>query len=74
MSKIFNNTKTKSINKLDQYAGQWVSFINEKVVTSAETLEELEKKTKKMVLKKEPVYFLVPRKDEGPFILIFKRL
>ena len=63
----------KKRTKLDHYAGEWVAFVDEKVVVSAESLKKLEESVKKMALKKEPTYFLVPRKDEGPYVLIIKR-
>ena len=69
-TKIPLNPKGKSI-PLERYAGKWVAFIEEKVVAFANSLEELEKKIKKIKPKKEPVYFLVPRKDEGPYVLYF---
>ena len=67
-TKIPLNPKGKSI-PLERYAGKWVAFIEEKVVAFANSLEELEGKIKKIKPKKEPVYFLVPRKDEGPYVL-----
>jgi len=69
-TKIPLNPKGKSI-PLERYAGKWVAFIGEKVVAFANSLEELEGKIKKIKPKKEPVYFLVPRKDEGPYVLYF---
>jgi len=70
--------KTKTLLKsnkkaapLDKYAGKWVAFVDEEVVTWADSLEELDKKIKEIKPRKEPVYFLVPRKDEGPYILIY---
>lgn len=59
--------------KLDRYAGKWVAFLGDRVVAFAETLEELEEKVKKLKAEKKAVYFLVPRKDEGPYILSIKR-
>ncbi|MBU4299468.1 hypothetical protein KJ636_05510 [Patescibacteria group bacterium] len=55
--------------KLDRYAGKWVAFLKGKIINWADTLEELEKKVKKLKAEKEAVYFLVPRKDEGPYVL-----
>ena len=66
-TKTLSNKKTTS---LDKYAGKWVAFVDEKVIAWADNLEELDKKIRKIKPKKEPVYFLVPRKDEGPYILI----
>lgn len=64
---------TSSTIRLDRYAGKWVAFLRERIVASAETLEELEKKVKKLKAEKRAVYFLVPRKDEGPYILSLKK-
>lgn len=64
---IKSNKKTAS---LDKYAGKWVALVDEKVVAWGDTLEELDKKIEKLGLQKKAVYFLVPRKDEGPYILI----
>ena len=63
----------KNISKkirLDRYAGKWVAFIDDKIVAWANTLDELDKKIKKLRFSEEAVYFLVPRKDEGPYILV----
>lgn len=66
-----NTLQEKKISKdISRYSGKWVAFVDGKVIAWAENLEELDKKIKKIKPKKEPVYFLVPRKDEGPYILI----
>ena len=62
----------KKATPLDKYAGKWVAFVDEKVIAWADNLEELDKKIKKLKPKQEPTFFLVPRKDEGPYILIWK--
>ena len=54
---------------IDKYAGKWVALINEKVVSWADTLKELDKKIQEKALSKKASYFLVPRKDEGPYVL-----
>ena len=61
--------KIKKGVALDKYSGKWVAFVDEKIVDWADTLEELAKKIKMLKSKERPVYFLVPRKDEGPYIL-----
>jgi hypothetical protein len=60
----------KKTTSLDKYAGKWVAFVNEKIVAFGDTLEEVANKIEKMKLRKRAVYFLVPRKDEGPYILV----
>ncbi|PIS35877.1 MAG: hypothetical protein COT36_00075 [Parcubacteria group bacterium CG08_land_8_20_14_0_20_38_56] len=62
----------KKDTSLDKYAGKWVAFVDEEVIAFGNTLEELDKKIKKLKFKQEPVFFLVPRKDEGPYILLWK--
>jgi len=70
MSKIVTKSN-KKVTPLDKYAGKWVAFDeDEKIVAFGNTLEEVANKIEKMKLKKRAVYFLVPRKDEGPYILV----
>lgn len=54
---------------LDKYSGKWVAFIGNTVIASDETLEGLMRKVKKMGLEKKVSVFLVPRKDERPYVL-----
>jgi len=49
-----------------------VAFLDEKIVAFGDTLEEVANKIEKMKLKKRAVYFLVPRKDEDPYVLKFQ--
>ena len=51
---------------LDKYAGHWVAFANGKVIAHQGTLKKLMKQVEK--LKKKPPVFLVPRKNEGPYV------
>lgn len=55
---------------LAAYAGKWVVLSNSHVVASAPSLREALQKVsaKGKVLK--PAVFLVPRKDEGPYVLV----
>lgn len=68
MARTAIKQKRKSVS-LNKYAGKWVAFVDEKIVAWGDTLEELAKKIRKLKIKKKPVYFLVPRKDEGPYVL-----
>lgn len=62
------NKKTIS---LDKFAGKWVAFDEkDRIVGWNETLEGLMRKMKKRKLEKKVSVFLVPRKDEGPYILL----
>lgn len=68
-TKILLNPKGKAI-PLERYAGKWVALIDHSVVASDESLKGLMKKVKKMGLEEKAAAFLVPRKDEGPYVLI----
>lgn len=65
-----NTTKQKLKRRgLASYAGQWVALKGTRVVESARSLRELMQKLKKNQLHLEVSVMLVPRKDEGPYIL-----
>ena len=68
MSTIRQKSKSKD---LASYAGQWVALKGLQVVESARSLRELMQKLKKSRLPHEVSVMLVPRKDEGPYILFF---
>lgn len=55
----------KKITPLDKYAGEWVAFLDNKVIESAGTLTGLMKKVEKKGLEKEVSVFLVPKKREN---------
>lgn len=61
-------TKTKKYS-LNRYGGQWVALISNKVVAHHETLKGLMKIVDGEGLRDKAVVFLVPRKDEGPYVL-----
>ena len=63
-------SKTKSRHDLDRLAGKWVAFIGGRVVDSAATLPALVAKIRRKKFASKPSVMLVPRKDEGPYILI----
>jgi hypothetical protein len=73
------NLSTKKIN---QFAGKWVVIDpkKEKIVAVGETLEEIgslvthTSKKKMPPAGEAPYSFLVPRKDEGPYVLLWIRL
>jgi len=67
--KVLLKTKKKTVS-LNKYTGKWVAFVNGKVVDYNETLKGLMNKVDKKGLKKDVSVFLVPRKDEGPYVLI----
>jgi hypothetical protein len=69
MVTIINNKKGKKI-KLDSYAGEWVAFIGDKIVAHNKNLRDLMKEIDAKGLRKKVSILLVPRKDEGPYILV----
>lgn len=67
---ILKNKKRLGRTKLDPYAGKWVAFLGEKIVASADTLKDLMKEIDDKNLRGKVSVFLVPRKDEGPYVLV----
>ncbi|MDI6602941.1 MAG: DUF5678 domain-containing protein [Patescibacteria group bacterium] len=59
--------------KLNRYAGKWVAFVEGKIVAYNKNLSDLMKEIDLMGLRKKASIFLVPRKDEGPYVLIILR-
>lgn len=55
---------------LERYSGKWVAFINDRPILSAEGLNILMERLKRQNLAQEPSVMLIPRKDEGPYILL----
>lgn len=55
---------------LTAFAGKWVALVKGEVVDWAATLPELMGKLKRRGFREKPSIMLVPRKDEGPYILI----
>jgi len=69
-TKMLTKTKTNTKHKLRHYAGEWVAFVGGKVVEHSDGLDDLMKKVEAIGLKGKTSVFLVPRKDEGPYVLI----
>lgn len=67
---VSKKTISKKV-KLDRYAGKWVAFVEEKIIAHNENLGELMREIDSRGLRKKASVFLVPRKDEGPYVLIF---
>lgn len=71
MTTITHSKKTISKKtKLDRYAGKWVAFVKGKIVAHNETLRDLMKEIDLKGIRKQASIFLVPRKDEGPYVLV----
>lgn len=67
-TKISIKTDTK-LKALDKYAGKWVAFWDGKVVAHKRNLKRLMREVKKLKGVKKPSVLLVPKKDEGPYVI-----
>ena len=72
MKKVYVSTKN-----IKQFTGKWVVIdpLKDKVITVADTLEEIDSlitrpKDDKRTSGTVPAAFKVPRKDEGPYVLV----
>ena len=70
------NVSTKQMGK---FAGKWVVIdpVIDKVIAVGDTLKEIDSLVTRAVTDKKPsgtvpAAFKVPRKDEGPYVLIIK--
>jgi len=72
-----------SVKQMAKFAGQWVVIdpVRNRVTAVGETLDEIfplvshvgeEEKERRLPVGKAPFSFLVPRKDEGPYVLWVK--
>jgi len=68
--RMYLKSKKKRIN-LSKLSGKWVAFIDETPILWDENLSLLMRKVKEKSLPKEPSVMLIPRKDEGPYLLSF---
>ncbi len=59
---------SKNPEKLSMYGGKWIALIDNRLITSGDSLSIVRKEAKK-ITKKEPLIFKVPRKDEENYIL-----
>ncbi len=55
---------------LSRYSGQWVALIGTRPVAHGRTLPALLERVKAKKPREQPAVFLVPRKNEGPYILL----
>lgn len=69
-----------SVKQMAKFAGQWVVIdpARNKVIAVGDTLDEIfplvshtreDEKERRLPVGKAPFSFLVPRKDEGPYVL-----
>jgi hypothetical protein len=63
----------KHRTNLAGYAGKWVALARDQVIAMAPSLPELMRKVPRQTSRRQPSVFLVPRRDEGPYVLLFLR-
>jgi len=68
-NKILLKGKREALD-LEQFAGEWIALIENKIVGHNKALKVLMRTISNRSLKKRPSVLLVPRKEEGPYILI----
>lgn len=68
-NKILLKKSGKEVD-LEHFAGEWVALIENKIIGHNKVLKNLMRNIKKHSFKKLPSVLLVPRKEEGPYILI----
>lgn len=55
---------------LAAYAGQWVALANDRVIAAGTSLPSIMSKLPARKARQRPSVFLVPRQDEGPYVLV----
>jgi len=70
MSNITISQNRQKKVKLSRYAGQWVAFVQGKIISHSDNLKNLMRQVDEKGLRKKASVFLVPRQDEGPYILL----
>lgn len=68
MKRLRGTPSRRGSQDLSRFAGQWVALVGKRVVAHEATLPALLVRVKRR--KAQPSVFLVPRKDEGPYILL----
>ena len=67
MAKRFKNT-----TNLAAYAGKWVALSRNRIVAVGTSLPEVMRKVPSRAPRLHPSVFLVPRRDEGPYVLVLQ--
>ena len=60
----------KGSPNLAAYAGKWVAFSKSRVIAAGASLPEVMRKVHARKPPLIPSVFLVPRRDEGPYVLV----
>lgn len=62
--------QSKRGQDLTAYAGKWVAFSKNRVVAAGTSVSEVMHKLEAQPPRVRPSLFLVPRNDEGPYVLL----
>ena len=62
--------RDRGATDLATYAGKWVALSNNRVVAVGSSLSDVMRKTPARTSRLQPSVFLVPRRDEGPYVLV----
>ncbi len=63
--------REKGTPNLTAYAGRWVALSDRKIVAAGSSLAEVMRKLPaRSTARLKPSLFLVPRQDEGPYVLV----
>ncbi|MBI2050769.1 MAG: hypothetical protein HYT31_03095 [Parcubacteria group bacterium] len=62
-------TRPRTRRNLSRYTGEWVAFVQNSVVAHDKTLPKTMAQVEKKGLQDKASVFLVPRKNEGPYVL-----
>lgn len=64
------NWISKHQNQLRKLSGKWIAVLDDQLITSGNSVKEVMAAVRKRGIKKLPLVTKIPRKDEGPYILI----
>jgi len=62
--------RDRKVENLSRYAGQWVAIVAGEVIAHNDILKNLMAELEGLGESDKASVFLVPRKDEGPYVLI----
>lgn len=66
--------RSRTPTNLAAYAGKWVALSSNRIVAVGASLPELIRNIpSRRPTQEEPSVFLVPRRDEGPYVLVMIR-
>ena len=60
---------SKHQKKLEQYAGKWIAVLGNKLIGTGDSVKEVMTVVKRKGIKELPLVTMVPKKDEGMYVL-----